>query len=144
MTTSGTRHLDSVRVAELMRCEPSAHPRRGRSALQLRPSPSDPFRAHLARVSRIQDLARNAATTHGVARWAARDPLRRHRSSDRQRTPGATEASALYGTPDRIAAELEALRAVGVQHVLLHGEESARQSVRRFSTEIMPAFTRPY
>ena len=58
--------------------------------------------------------------------------------------PGATEASALYGTPDRIAAELEALRAVGVQHVLLHGGESTRQSVRRFSTEIMPAFTRPY
>ena len=58
--------------------------------------------------------------------------------------PGATEASALYGTPDRIAAELEALRAVGVEHVLLHGGESTRQSIRRFSTEIMPAFTRPH
>jgi alkanesulfonate monooxygenase SsuD/methylene tetrahydromethanopterin reductase-like flavin-dependent oxidoreductase (luciferase family) len=58
--------------------------------------------------------------------------------------PGATEASALYGTPDRIAAELEALRAVGVQHVLLHAGESTRQSLRRFSTEIMPAFTRPH
>jgi alkanesulfonate monooxygenase SsuD/methylene tetrahydromethanopterin reductase-like flavin-dependent oxidoreductase (luciferase family) len=56
--------------------------------------------------------------------------------------PGATETSALYGTPDRIAAELEALRAVGVQHVLLHGGEFTRQSLRRFSTEIMPAFTR--
>lgn len=59
-------------------------------------------------------------------------------------TPGATEASGLYGTPDRIAAELEALRAVGVQHVLLHGGESTRQSIRRFSTAIMPAFTRPH
>jgi alkanesulfonate monooxygenase SsuD/methylene tetrahydromethanopterin reductase-like flavin-dependent oxidoreductase (luciferase family) len=59
-------------------------------------------------------------------------------------TPGATEASAVYGTPDRIAAELEALRAVGVQHVLLHCAESTRQTVRRFSTEIMPAFTRPH
>jgi alkanesulfonate monooxygenase SsuD/methylene tetrahydromethanopterin reductase-like flavin-dependent oxidoreductase (luciferase family) len=58
-------------------------------------------------------------------------------------TPGATEASALYDTPDRIAAELEALRAVGVQHVLLHGGASTRQSIRRFSTEIMPAFTHP-
>jgi alkanesulfonate monooxygenase SsuD/methylene tetrahydromethanopterin reductase-like flavin-dependent oxidoreductase (luciferase family) len=55
--------------------------------------------------------------------------------------PGATEASALYGTPDRIAAELEALRAVGVRHVLLHGGEPTRQTIRRFSTEIMPAFT---
>jgi alkanesulfonate monooxygenase SsuD/methylene tetrahydromethanopterin reductase-like flavin-dependent oxidoreductase (luciferase family) len=58
--------------------------------------------------------------------------------------PGATEASALYGTPDRIAAELEALRAVGVQHLLLHGGEPTRQTIRRFSTEIMPAFTRPH
>jgi alkanesulfonate monooxygenase SsuD/methylene tetrahydromethanopterin reductase-like flavin-dependent oxidoreductase (luciferase family) len=59
-------------------------------------------------------------------------------------TPGATEASALYGTPDRIAAALEALRAVGVQHVLLHGGESTTQSIRRFSAEIMPAFLRPH
>jgi alkanesulfonate monooxygenase SsuD/methylene tetrahydromethanopterin reductase-like flavin-dependent oxidoreductase (luciferase family) len=59
-------------------------------------------------------------------------------------TPGATEASALYGTSDRIAAELEALRAVGIQHVLLHPGESTIQSIRRFSTEIMPAFVRPH
>jgi alkanesulfonate monooxygenase SsuD/methylene tetrahydromethanopterin reductase-like flavin-dependent oxidoreductase (luciferase family) len=58
-------------------------------------------------------------------------------------TPGATEASALYGTPDQIAAELEALRAVGVQHILLHTGESTRLSIRRFSTEIMPVLTRP-
>jgi alkanesulfonate monooxygenase SsuD/methylene tetrahydromethanopterin reductase-like flavin-dependent oxidoreductase (luciferase family) len=56
--------------------------------------------------------------------------------------PGATEASALYGTSDRIAAELEALRAVGVRHVLFHGGESATPSLRRFSAEIMPAFAR--
>jgi alkanesulfonate monooxygenase SsuD/methylene tetrahydromethanopterin reductase-like flavin-dependent oxidoreductase (luciferase family) len=56
-------------------------------------------------------------------------------------TPGATEASALYGTPDQIAVELQALRAVGVQHVLLHGAESTRQTIQRFSAEIMPAFT---
>jgi alkanesulfonate monooxygenase SsuD/methylene tetrahydromethanopterin reductase-like flavin-dependent oxidoreductase (luciferase family) len=59
-------------------------------------------------------------------------------------TPGATEASALYGTPDQIAAALEALHAVGVQHVLLHGAEATRQSARRFSTEIMPALIRPH
>ena len=58
--------------------------------------------------------------------------------------PGATEASALYGTPDRIAAELEALREVGVEHVLLHCEDFSRQSIRRFSTRIMPALTRPH
>ncbi len=58
--------------------------------------------------------------------------------------PGGTEASALYATSDRVAAELEALRAVGVQHVLLHGGDSTRQSIRRFSTEIMPAFSRAH
>ncbi len=58
--------------------------------------------------------------------------------------PGATEASALYGTPDGIAAELDALRAVGVQHVLLHDQESTRQTIRRFSAEIMPAFAGPH
>jgi alkanesulfonate monooxygenase SsuD/methylene tetrahydromethanopterin reductase-like flavin-dependent oxidoreductase (luciferase family) len=56
-------------------------------------------------------------------------------------TPGLTEASALYGTPDKIATELEALRAVGVQRVLLHSGQPQRQTLRRFSTEIMPAFT---
>jgi alkanesulfonate monooxygenase SsuD/methylene tetrahydromethanopterin reductase-like flavin-dependent oxidoreductase (luciferase family) len=55
---------------------------------------------------------------------------------------GETEASALYGTPDRIASELEALSAVGVEYVLLHGGTQTAQSVRRFAAEIMPAFTR--
>lgn len=57
-------------------------------------------------------------------------------------TPGATEASALYGTPDQITAALEALRSVGVQYVLLHAGEPAIQTIRRFATEIMPAFIR--
>jgi alkanesulfonate monooxygenase SsuD/methylene tetrahydromethanopterin reductase-like flavin-dependent oxidoreductase (luciferase family) len=58
-------------------------------------------------------------------------------------TPGATEASALYGTSDEIADALEALRAVGVENVLLHAGEPTRQSIRRFAAEIMPAFGRP-
>jgi alkanesulfonate monooxygenase SsuD/methylene tetrahydromethanopterin reductase-like flavin-dependent oxidoreductase (luciferase family) len=56
-------------------------------------------------------------------------------------SPGATEASALYGTPDQIAADLEALHAVGVERLLLHCASSARDTMRRFSAEIMPAFT---
>jgi alkanesulfonate monooxygenase SsuD/methylene tetrahydromethanopterin reductase-like flavin-dependent oxidoreductase (luciferase family) len=51
--------------------------------------------------------------------------------------PGATEASALYGTPEAIAAELEALRAVGVEYVLLNGGEATLQSIRRFAAEVM-------
>lgn len=54
--------------------------------------------------------------------------------------PGGTEGSALYGTPDRIADELAALRAVGVRYVLINGGQHLRQTLRRFSAEVMPAF----
>lgn len=43
-------------------------------------------------------------------------------------TLGATEASALDGAPDRIAAALEALRAVGVRHLLLDAGQPTTQS----------------
>jgi len=54
--------------------------------------------------------------------------------------PGATEASALIGMPDEIARGLEALRAVGVHYVLLNGGAEARDSLRRLTKEMMPAF----
>jgi luciferase family oxidoreductase group 1 len=55
--------------------------------------------------------------------------------------PGAREAHALIGTPDEIMAKLDALRAVGVDYVLLSGQGS-RDNLRRFARDIMPAFTR--
>jgi alkanesulfonate monooxygenase SsuD/methylene tetrahydromethanopterin reductase-like flavin-dependent oxidoreductase (luciferase family) len=58
-------------------------------------------------------------------------------------SPGATEASALYGTPDQIAAELDALSAVGVKRLLLHCTGPATDTMRRFAAEVMPAFTDP-
>jgi len=51
-------------------------------------------------------------------------------------TPGETEAHALFGTPERIIGELEALRAVGTRYVLLN---TSRQSMRRFAADVMPA-----
>ena len=54
-------------------------------------------------------------------------------------TPGAREAHALIGTPDEIAAGLDALRAVGVDYVLLSGQGS-RDNLRRFARDLMPAF----
>jgi len=53
--------------------------------------------------------------------------------------PGAREAHALIGTPDEIAAKLDALRSVGVDYVLLSGQGS-RENLRRFARDIMPAF----
>jgi alkanesulfonate monooxygenase SsuD/methylene tetrahydromethanopterin reductase-like flavin-dependent oxidoreductase (luciferase family) len=49
------------------------------------------------------------------------------------------EEHALIGTPDEIAGKLAALRAAGVDYVLLSGA-SSRANLRRFAREIMPAF----
>ena len=51
----------------------------------------------------------------------------------------ASEAGALYGTPDEIAAKLETLRAVGAEYVLLNSTGGAA-TLRRFAAEVAPAF----
>jgi alkanesulfonate monooxygenase SsuD/methylene tetrahydromethanopterin reductase-like flavin-dependent oxidoreductase (luciferase family) len=55
------------------------------------------------------------------------------------------EISAMYGSPDEIAQQLEALRDAGVRYVLLNGGGSGggargRESLRRFARDIMPRF----
>ena len=52
---------------------------------------------------------------------------------------GGTEEHALYGTPDEICANLEALQKAGVAYVLLTVAGGSAQ-LRRFAREIMPAF----
>ena len=49
-------------------------------------------------------------------------------------------ASALYGTPDVVAAKVQALRDVGVEYLLVNSAGGLR-SLRRFAHEIMPAFS---
>ncbi len=51
----------------------------------------------------------------------------------------AAEAGALYGTPDEIAAKLQALRDVGAEQVLVNSA-GGRESLRRFARDVMPAF----
>jgi len=51
----------------------------------------------------------------------------------------AAEAGALYGTPDEIAARLQALRDVGAEYVLLNSA-GGLASLRRFAHEVQPAF----
>jgi alkanesulfonate monooxygenase SsuD/methylene tetrahydromethanopterin reductase-like flavin-dependent oxidoreductase (luciferase family) len=51
----------------------------------------------------------------------------------------ATEAGALYGTPDEISAKLQALRDVGAEYVLLNSA-GGPDSLRRFAREVRPAF----
>jgi alkanesulfonate monooxygenase SsuD/methylene tetrahydromethanopterin reductase-like flavin-dependent oxidoreductase (luciferase family) len=56
-------------------------------------------------------------------------------------TREASEESALYGTPDEIAAKLERLRQLGAHYILLNGGGPARDNLRRFAREVMPAFS---
>jgi alkanesulfonate monooxygenase SsuD/methylene tetrahydromethanopterin reductase-like flavin-dependent oxidoreductase (luciferase family) len=55
-------------------------------------------------------------------------------------TLDAAEESAMYGTPDEIAAKLDALKAGGVEYVLLNGPAGSVTNLRRFAHEVMPAY----
>jgi alkanesulfonate monooxygenase SsuD/methylene tetrahydromethanopterin reductase-like flavin-dependent oxidoreductase (luciferase family) len=53
------------------------------------------------------------------------------------------EAASLVGTPDEIAQKLEALRSAGAEYVILTCN-GARDSLRRFAREVMPAFSKTF
>jgi alkanesulfonate monooxygenase SsuD/methylene tetrahydromethanopterin reductase-like flavin-dependent oxidoreductase (luciferase family) len=57
-------------------------------------------------------------------------------------TREASEQSALFGTPDELAAKLEALQGAGITNILLNGP-GARDQLRRFARDVMPAFAAP-
>ncbi len=48
--------------------------------------------------------------------------------------------SALFGTPDEIAAKLEMLRAAGIEHLLLNGPTGSAENLRAFARDVMPAY----
>jgi alkanesulfonate monooxygenase SsuD/methylene tetrahydromethanopterin reductase-like flavin-dependent oxidoreductase (luciferase family) len=56
-------------------------------------------------------------------------------------TLDAAGESAMYGTPDEIAAKLEVLRAAGIEHLLLNGPTGSRENLRAFARDLMPAFS---
>jgi len=98
---------------------------------------------HIARDAAEKDAAlRHAAEQHRRMLALSQDPTRPGTSHILSYAePGAAEASALYGTPDSVAAEIEKLRAAGFGTVLLNGGGSARENLRRFAREVMPAFS---
>jgi alkanesulfonate monooxygenase SsuD/methylene tetrahydromethanopterin reductase-like flavin-dependent oxidoreductase (luciferase family) len=55
---------------------------------------------------------------------------------------GATEENAIYGTPDKVCAMLEAVQDAGAGYVLIVTPGGSAQ-LRRFAREIMPAFASP-
>src|SRR5205085_4692505 len=58
-------------------------------------------------------------------------------------TLDAAAESAMFGTPDEIAAKLSTLHAAGVEHVLLNGPAGSRDNLRAFARDVMPAFAGP-
>jgi alkanesulfonate monooxygenase SsuD/methylene tetrahydromethanopterin reductase-like flavin-dependent oxidoreductase (luciferase family) len=58
-------------------------------------------------------------------------------------TLDAAGESALFGTPDEIAAKIDLLRAAGVEHLLLNGPTGSRENLRAFARDVMPAFAAP-
>jgi len=85
------------------------------------------------RMRRLKLATRPDGTVHGGPDRATGDP----------RT--VNEVSAMYGTPDHIAAKLEELREAGAGYVLINGGGSGggargRESLRHFAREVMPAF----
>jgi alkanesulfonate monooxygenase SsuD/methylene tetrahydromethanopterin reductase-like flavin-dependent oxidoreductase (luciferase family) len=55
-------------------------------------------------------------------------------------TLDAAAESAMYGTPDEIAAKLDTLCAAGVARLLLNGPAGSLANLRRFAREVMPAY----
>jgi alkanesulfonate monooxygenase SsuD/methylene tetrahydromethanopterin reductase-like flavin-dependent oxidoreductase (luciferase family) len=61
-------------------------------------------------------------------------------ADSRALSDGELRAAALYGTPDVVAAKVQALRDAGVEYLLLNSAGGIR-SLRRFAREVMPAFS---
>jgi alkanesulfonate monooxygenase SsuD/methylene tetrahydromethanopterin reductase-like flavin-dependent oxidoreductase (luciferase family) len=85
------------------------------------------------RTRQLKLATRPDGTVHGGPDRATGDPRE------------VNEISAMYGSPDEIAAKLDELRAAGVGYVLINGGGSGggargRESLRRFAREVMPAF----
>jgi alkanesulfonate monooxygenase SsuD/methylene tetrahydromethanopterin reductase-like flavin-dependent oxidoreductase (luciferase family) len=90
---------------------------------------------------RLTRTRRCAATEPGKKRKLAVSRANRPGGSHILRYDGSdTEESMLYGTPDEIAAKLDALHRAGIRYVLLNIGGLSRDSLRIFAREIMPPF----
>ena len=106
----------------------------------------------MSRVSRAFFVAKNAedkakAIEARLANQRGWQSLRRRRRATSKssmlsfdQTLDAAAESAMFGTPDEIAAKLSTLRAAGVEHVLLNGPAGSRENLRAFARDVMPAF----
>jgi alkanesulfonate monooxygenase SsuD/methylene tetrahydromethanopterin reductase-like flavin-dependent oxidoreductase (luciferase family) len=85
------------------------------------------------RVRQLKLATRPDGTVHGGPDRATGDPRM------------VNEMSAMYGSPDEIAQQIEALRDAGAGYMLINGGGSGggargRTSLRRFARDVMPLF----
>jgi alkanesulfonate monooxygenase SsuD/methylene tetrahydromethanopterin reductase-like flavin-dependent oxidoreductase (luciferase family) len=85
------------------------------------------------RVRQLKLATRPDGTVHGGPDRATGDPRM------------VNEMSAMYGSPDEIAQQIEVLRDAGAGYVLINGGGSGggargRESLRRFARDVMPLF----
>ncbi len=109
----------------------------------------DPMEVAVARnlyVARDSDEANEAlarqASMHErmIRRSRGPDEINRSHIMAYADKAGATEAHALFGTPEMIIAGLQALHAVGVNYVLISSADATRRNMQAFAAEVMPAF----
>jgi len=77
---------------------------------------------------------------NALARRRAGETRSRYILDDEKHARHVSAESALFGTPDEIIAKLAALRAGGVEYVIINFGGS-RENIRRFAREIMPLFS---
>jgi alkanesulfonate monooxygenase SsuD/methylene tetrahydromethanopterin reductase-like flavin-dependent oxidoreductase (luciferase family) len=90
------------------------------------------------KIKAIEARLANQQRTSGLAAGPAGTAKSSMLSFDH--TLDAAAESAMYGTPDEIAAKLDTLRAAGVARVLLNGPAGSLTNLRRFAREVMPAY----
>ena len=99
----------------------------------------DPMNVAVARSINIVDTTseyEQALETRMAGRRRTQQLARRPNFQD---TREAADAGTLYGTPEEVAAKLQALQDIGVQYVLLNSP-GGLPSLRRFARDVMPAF----
>ena len=99
----------------------------------------DPMNVAVARSINIVDTTseyEQALETRMAGRRRTQQLARRPIFQD---TREAADAGTLYGTPEEVAAKLQALQDIGVQYVLLNSP-GGLPSLRRFARDVMPAF----
>ena len=108
-----------------------------RAEVESRGRTYDPMSVAVARSVNILDTAaeyEQALETRMAGRRRTQQLARRPNFQD---TRAAAEAGTLYGSPDDIEAKLQALRAAGVEYVLLN-TPGGLPTLRRFAQEVMP------